>query len=425
MTRCTVSKVANLLPALFLLTAPSVVTAANLAISCGAVGQELQLCKEGVQAWSKETGHQVEVISTPQSTTERLALYQQILAAGGTDIDVYQVDVIWPGILHNHFIDLKSSMGEEVQKHFKAIIANNTVGGRLVAVPWFTDAGVLFYRKDLLKKYNEPVPTTWQAMTQTAKRIQDAERQAGNQKMWGYVWQGKAYEGLTCNALEWVVSHGAGAVLNADGSIAVRNPAATSALALAQSWIKTISPQGVLSYTEEEARGVFQSGNAVFMRNWPYAWALANSADSPVKGQVEVTSLPKGGTEGRSTGALGGWNLAVSKYSKHPNEAASLVRFLTSRAEQKRRAVVASYNPTRMSLYQDGDVLLANPFFGTLYPTFVNAVPRPSSIAKGQYNRVSKEFFNAVHQVLSGSRKPEQALTQLERRLKRIRRRGW
>ena len=399
--------------------------AASLSISCGAVGQELQTCKEGVEAWSNKTGHEVKVISTPNSTTERLALYQQMLAAGASDIDVYQVDVIWPGILGNHFVDLGPALGEAAKAHFPSIVANNTVEGRLVAMPLYTDAGVLYYRKDLLEKHGQQVPETWEELTASAKLVQDAEREAGQDKMWGYVWQGRAYEGLSCDALEWIASFKGGSVVEPDGSISVNNPQAAKALNTAAGWVGNISPAGVLSYAEEEARGVFQSGNAVFMRNWPYAWALANGKDSVIKGKVGVVALPKGGAEGRNAAALGGWQLSVSKYSKNPDLAIDLVRYMTSYEEQKRRAIKASYNPTISSLYQDADVLAANPFIADLYDTFVNAVPRPSTATGSKYNQVSKEFWTAVHATLSGKATAETALKNLDRKLKRVKRKGW
>ncbi|MFO1038707.1 MAG: ABC transporter substrate-binding protein [Geminicoccaceae bacterium] len=400
-------------------------SAVELSISCGAVGQELQLCQDGVKAWEKETGNTVKVVSTPNSATERLALYQQILAAGSADIDVFQIDVIWPGILANHFIDLKDSIpADQVSANFPAIVDNNTVEGRLVAMPWFTDAGILYYRKDLLDKAGKAPPKTWQELSETAKAIQDAERAGGNDKMWGFVYQAKAYEGLTCNAIEWVDSFGGGTIVATDGKVTINNPKAADALTWARSTIGTISPEGVLNYTEEEARGVFQSGNAVFMRNWPYAWALGQAGDSPVKGKMGVVALPMGGADGKHTGALGGWELAVSKYSKSPKEAADLVKFLTSSAEQKRRAIVGAYNPTIPALYKDQDVLTANPFFGDLYETFVNAVARPSKTTGAKYNQVSSEFFNAVHGVLSGTNKPDAALAGLEKKLDRLSRGG-
>lgn len=399
--------------------------AAEVSISCGAVGRELELCRQGAEAWAQSTGHTVKIVSTPNSTSQRLALYQQLLAAGTPDIDVFQVDVVWPGILGAHFIDLRPHVDNRLlEAHFPAIIRNNTVQGRLVALPWFLDAGLLYYRRDLLEKYGEPVPTTWAALTRTAARIQKAERPAGNKGMWGFVWQGRAYEGLTCNALEWIAAHGGGTIVAADGRVTVNNPAAAAALDMAAGWVGTITPKGVLNYQEEEARGVFQSGNAVFMRNWPYAWSLANAADSPVRGKVGVAALPGGGAAGRPAATLGGWQLAVSRYSANVGPAVDLVTYLTGVAEQKRRAVVGSYNPTIAALYRDDDVLRANPFFATLYDTVTGAVARPSRTTGIRYNRVSTAFWNAVHDTLSGKGDAAANLARLESRLNRIGRNG-
>ncbi|SDL20213.1 carbohydrate ABC transporter substrate-binding protein, CUT1 family [Modicisalibacter muralis] len=399
--------------------------AADLTISCGAVGAELILCKEGVKAWEEKTGYSVDIVSTPSSSTARLSLYQQILSAQSDDIDVLQIDVVWPGMLANHLIDLREHGGEDIAEgHFQTIVDNNTVDGRLVAMPWFTDAGVLYYRKDLLTEYGHEVPETWQEMTNIASDIQAAEREAGNDKIWGYVFQGRAYEGLTCNALEWVASYGGGTIVDDQGEVTINNPRAAAALDQAASWIGEISPKGVLNYTEEEARGVFQTGNAVFMRNWPYAWALAQSESSDIRGKVGVTTLPHG-PEGESAAALGGWNLAISKYSESTELAVKLVTYLTSKEEQKRRAIEGSYNPTIKALYQDQEVLAAVPFFGTLYDTFVNAVARPSAATGSAYGRVSNAFFNTVHGVLSGNQSSEQALEKLEDELNLIKRRNW
>jgi trehalose/maltose transport system substrate-binding protein len=399
--------------------------AETVALSCGAVGLELKICQEGADAWAKKTGNQVKVISTPNSATERLALYQQLLAAKSPDIDVFQIDVIWPGILANHFIDLTGKIpAEEVAQNFKAIVANNTVGGKLVAMPWFTDAGMLFYRKDLLDAAGKQAPRTWQELTEIATELQAKARAAGNDRMWGFVYQGKAYEGLTCNALEWVDSWGGGQIVDADGKITISNPKAADAVAWAATTVGTISPEGVLNYSEEEARGVFQSGNAIFMRNWPYAWALGQAPDSAVKDKIGVAALPAGGPDGKKTGTLGGWQLAVSAYSRHPDIATDLVRYLTSREEQKRRAIEGSYNPTVESLYKDPEVLAAVPFFGSLYEVFVNAVARPSRVTGAKYNQVSSEFYNAVHQVLSKQAQAPDTLAALDKKLDRLSRGG-
>lgn len=399
--------------------------AATITISCGSVGQDFEFCKKTTEDWAKKTGNTVKLFTPPQSTTDILALFRQMFAAKSSDLDVINVDVVWPGMIKDHLIDLKPYSKGVEKEHFPSIVANNTADGKLIAMPWFTDAGLLYYRKDLLEKHGEKAPTTWEELAATAKKIQDAERKAGNADMQGFVFQAKAYEGLTCNAVEWLWSYGGGNIVDDKGNITVNNPKAAKALNTAASWIGTIAPTGVLNYGEEDARGVFQSGNAVFMRNWPYAWSLGNGKDSKIAGKIGVSALPKGGADGKNAATLGGWQLAVSKYSKNPKEAADLVMYMTSKEIQKERAIKGSYNPTIPSLYQDKDVLAAAPFFGDLYNVFTSAVPRPATATGLKYNEVSAAFWNATHDVLSGKEKAETSLGKLEGKLKQIKRREW
>lgn len=399
--------------------------AATITISCGSVGQDFEFCKKTTEDWAKKTGNTVKLFTPPQSTTDILALFRQMFAAKSSDLDVINVDVVWPGMIKDHLIDLKPYSKGVEKEHFPSIVANNTADGKLIAMPWFTDAGLLYYRKDLLEKHGEKAPTTWEELAATAKKIQDAERKAGNADMQGFVFQAKAYEGLTCDAVEWLWSYGGGNIVDDKGNITVNNPKAAKALNTAASWIGTIAPTGVLNYGEEDARGVFQSGNAVFMRNWPYAWSLGNGKDSKIAGKIGVSALPKGGADGKNAATLGGWQLAVSKYSKNPKEAADLVMYMTSKEIQKERAIKGSYNPTIPALYQDKDVLAAAPFFGDLYNVFTSAVPRPATATGLKYNEVSAAFWNATHDVLSGKEKAETSLGKLEGKLKQIKRREW
>lgn len=395
----------------------------ELRVACGSVGIELQLCTEGVKRWSEMTGYPARIVSMPAQTSERLALYQQFLSAKQASIDVFQVDVVWPGILKPHLLDLTPYVPqEEIDQHFESIIENNTVDGKLLALPLYTDVGILYYRKDLLEKYGRSVPRTWDELTETAAHIQQKEREAGMRDMWGFVWQGKAYEGLTCNALEWVSSNGGGQIINADGSVTVGNPEAQEAVTRAAGWIGTITPQGVLNYAEEEARGVFQSGKAVFMRNWPYAWSLAQSEGSPIRGKVGVAMIPNGGKEDDPhSGTLGGWQMAVSKYSVQKKKAVELTRYLTGPAVQYDYALRASYNPTIKTLYDDQRVLDALPASDILYDALSRAVPRPSRVTGLRYNRVSYDFWNAVHAVISGDRPADEEMQSLEKRWERFR----
>lgn len=387
----------------------------------GAVGNELENNKILAEMYEEEHPNvNIEIFDSPDAATDRLGLYLQFLEAESSDVDIFQIDVIWPGDLAAHLVDLNEYGADKVaDKHFKPIIENNTVDGNLVAIPWFTDAGLLYYRADLLEKYDLDVPETWDDLEAAAKVIQEGERAEGNQDFWGYVWQGNAYEGLTCDAIEWVSSNGGGSVISKDKKITINNEKAIEIVEQAASWVGTISPEGVTSFQEEDARNMFQGGNAAFMRNWPYAYSLGNSEDSAIKGKFDVSPLPAGDS-GNGAAALGGWQLAVSKYSEHPEVAADVALFMASEKAQKLKAIKGSKNPTIKSLYEDEEVLEATPFFGSLYDVFINATPRPSTQTAPNYNAVSTEFFKAVHKVLTGERDAELAFEELELNLQDI-----
>jgi trehalose/maltose transport system substrate-binding protein len=240
------------------------------------------------------------------------------------------------------------------------------------------------------------------------------------------VFQGQAYEGLTCNALEWIEAAGGGRIVDENGEVTVNNPAAALALARAAAWVGTVAPPRVTQFVEEDARITFQLGNAAFMRNWPYAWALLNGEDSALRGKVGVAPLPKGSRFGRHAATLGGWQLAVSRHSADQEAAIDFVLYLTGAAEQKRRAIAGSYAPTIESLYQDPEVLAANPFFADLGTVLADAVARPSAATAGQYSQVSTLFWEAVHNSLIGNGRAQDNLVRLEDRLDLLRSRaGW
>jgi trehalose/maltose transport system substrate-binding protein len=396
-------------------------SAVEITIACGSVGTDVEICRKLMEQWTARTGNKVRIFITPNSSTDQLALYRQQFGARSGEVDVLMVDVVWPGIVKQHLLDLVPYAKGVQAQHFPAIIANNTIDGKLLAMPWFTDAGLLFYRKDLLEKYREKVPVTWTELTATAQRIQDAERKAGNQEMHGFLFEGKPYEGLSCNAFEWVASSGGGTIVDAAGKITINNPQAAQALDLAATWPGTISPKNVVGFAEEEARSVFQNGHGVFMRNWSYVWDLAQKDGSKVKGKIGMAPLPKG-AGGKSVSALGGWQLAVSKYSKHPAEAAELVMFLTSKEMQKKRAMLVGSLPTYPALYADAEVLKAAPYFALLLDAFNNASPRPSTVTAEKYNALSSAFWNAAHATLSGRATGTDSVKALEKDLNKVRR---
>ncbi len=239
------------------------IRAAEISFAANTTGKNVEFLNKQLAIFEKDTGNQVKLVTMPSSSSEQFSQYRLWLAAGNKDVDVYQTDVIWAPQLADQFVDLKEAAKDVVGQFFPSIIASQTVNGRLVALPLFTDAPALFYRKDLLEKYGKQPPKTWDEMAATAKEIQDKERQAGQKDLWGYVFQGNSYEGLTCNGLEWVKSSGGGQIVEPDGTISINNEKAAAALERAKGWIGTISPPGVLAYQEEESRGVWQTGNAV------------------------------------------------------------------------------------------------------------------------------------------------------------------
>jgi trehalose/maltose transport system substrate-binding protein len=387
----------------------------SITVVLGSDGPGTPWEEAAVAQFTADTGVNVNRISGAQSATDRLANYLQILNAEASDIDAMMIDVIWPGILAPHAIDLNPALADVIGNYFPAIVENNTVDGALVGVPWYTDAGLLYSRTDLLEKYSVGVPATWDELATSAQTIQDGER-AADSAFWGFVWQGNAYEGLTCDALEWVVSNGGGNLIEPDGTISINNPSAAAALDRAAGWVGTISPEGVTTHQEEDARLIWQDGHAAFMRNWPYAYATGQEAGSVIAGKFQVGLLPMGDGEGaRNAACLGGWQMMASKYSKSPDAAVLFARYMTAPEIQKSAAIERSLLPTIGTVYDDADVLAQNPYYADLKPVFQGgAVPRPSTVTSSAYNDISTAFFTGVHNVLTGSTDGASAVADIE-----------
>ncbi|HHY55325.1 MAG TPA: ABC transporter substrate-binding protein [Chloroflexi bacterium] len=347
-----------------------------------------------------------------------LASYLTAFEAQSADLDVIRVDVIWPGLLADHLLDMKQFVSQEqIDSYLPALIVNDTVDGRLVALPLRIGFGMLYYRTDLLEKYGfDAPPATWDELAMMAQTIQDGERAAGNSEFWGFVWQGNAYEGLTTNALEWQVSNGGGMIVSPEGEIQVNNPETAAAFERAAGWVGTISPPGVVSYQEEDARAVWHAGNAAFMRNWPYAYSSSRDSEA-IGGNFAVAPVPAGDA-GVGAAALGGWHIGVSRYSKHPEAAAAFAAYMTSAENQKHYSIDTSSPPAVAALYEDPDIKAAIPFAD---PAIVAiTTPRPSTVTAGKYNEVSTLYFTAVHSILTGEEDAATALELLELDLQKL-----
>ena len=381
------------------------------------VGENGRWTRAVAEEWAEKTNNSVEYISRPADATATLQLYLQYWGSKSADVDVFLIDVIWQGIDAPFAVDLKKFVKADIiSQFFPRSIENNTVNGRLVSLPWFIDAGLLYYRTDLLQKYGytDP-PKTWDELAQMAKKIQDGERAAGNLGFQGFVFEGKSSESLTCNAVEWIYSYGGGTIIGPDKSVTINNPDTIKALQTAKSWVGTISPTAVTTYGEEEARNIWQSGNAAFMRNWPYAYALGADPKSPITGKFDVTALPKGGDNDKSAACLGGWQLMVSAYSKVPNASADLVRYLTSAEIQKKHAIELGLLPTLPDLYNDPDLQQKKPWFKNASDILASTVARPSTVTGAAYNQLSQGVFENVNKILNGQESAEDGVLQIER----------
>src|ERR1700730_8483081 len=216
-----------------------------------------------LEQFTKETGIRVKLLPSPEGAVETLDVCRDLLESGAKIPDVYAVDVIWPGILAENLLDLKAFVpAQEITSHFPELIANNTVNGKLVALPCLVDVGLLFYRTDLLRHYGyRTPPQTWEELETMAARIQAGERARGQKDFCGFVWEGASSESLTCNALEWQVSEGCRPIIEKN-MVTVNNPRTARALERAARWVGTISPPGVVIYKEWDAYNIWHAGHA-------------------------------------------------------------------------------------------------------------------------------------------------------------------
>ncbi len=350
--------------------------------------------------FTRDTGIKVSVVPHPAASDQAYSQLVRAFSQKSSSIDVAMIDVVWPGAFAPYLVNLKPKLGKQSKLHAAGIVSNDTVGGKLVAMPWFGDYGILYYRTDLLKKYGyKAPPKTWSDLFKMAKKIQDGEQKT-NANFSGFVFQGNSYEGLTCNALEWIASAGGGHFVD-NGKASINNSKAATILDALRNQIGKTTPRGVTSYQEDQTEHTFDSGDAAFARNWPYQYGIGATTGSKVKGKFSVTTLPHGASGG-SVGTVGGWQLAVSKFSKHKDATIEFVRYMTSPAVEKFDALTNSNVPTILSVAKDKQVRAKNPY---LKPAIagVARVTRPAKYFKTHYNEASKVIYQGINQILNGT----------------------
>ncbi len=407
---------------LFLFTGCSKKTP-ELVFSVGGAPNELDFWEEIISNFEKEKGIKVRILRQPTDSDQRRQGILIPMKAKIENPDIFLMDIAWiPQFAASNWLlslDDRIERDEFSLKPFwrNILDLSDTYKDNLVALPVYIDAGVLYYRKDLLKKYGfRNPPATWSELLKISKKIQKEERKK-NSSFFAFVWQGAQYEGLICNFLEFASLKGGG--FSFADEVSVNTPANIKAADFMKDLInkwKLSPPNTYTDMKEEQVRMFFQSGNALFERNWPYAWGLHQSDGSEVKDKVGITALPyfKGG---KSVSTLGGWHIGISRFSDSKEDAWAFMKYVVSKKVQKSLCLRLGWNPARKDVYSDSEILKKYPHFKDLKNVFGNASPRP---AIPYYTQVSDVLQRYINSVIAGKADSKEAFSQAENEIKNI-----
>jgi multiple sugar transport system substrate-binding protein len=341
-----------------------------------------------------------------------------VLTARDENLDAFLIDIIRPAqfAAAGWAEPLDAYLGadrEAVMSTFlPAYREANTIGGKVIALPALADSLFLYYRKDLLDKYGEKPPATWPELARIAKKIQAGER---NPELQGVSFQGKAVEGAVCTFLLPYWSQG-GEIIK-DGRLAFDRKKAEASLAMWLGLVKDgVAKANASEISTDDTRKEFQAGKVIFAVSWGYAWShFQKGAGTQVAGKTAVTTLPAM-PGGESVSCMGGWNWAVSAFSRNKPEAVKLVRWMSSPYVSRELAVRGSFHPAQTAVYADPKVLAAVPWFADALPVVASARPRPVTPV---YKQVSDAIRINTNTVIAGVRTPAQALDEIEQRIAR------
>jgi multiple sugar transport system substrate-binding protein len=333
----------------------------------------------------------------PQSSTQLHDLITQKLRNRDAEMDVFVMDVIWPSEFASAGWALpldRFFTAAERQQFLDAPILANRYRRQIFGVPLFIDAGLLYYRKDLLEKYRLSPPRLWPELVDQAKSILAREQ---DPQLDGVSGQFKQYEGLVCNMMEYILGNGGSLWNESQLKSTVSEPRAVDAVRFVRDQIiGEIAHRGVLAYEEPESLTLFIQGRAIFHRNWPYAWNIANDQQrSLIAGKVGMIPLPAF-PGGKSVATLGGWQLGISRFSRKADLAWRFVAFMTNQTMQKRIALATGRAPTRVSLYDDPELLDKVPQLKSFLETFKRAVPRPVTPVYVPLSNIMQRYFSSA-----------------------------
>ncbi len=342
-----------------------------------------------------------------------------VLSSKDSVLDVILIDVIRPAqwASQGWAEPLDAYLGADKAKvmagYLKAYADADQVNGKVIALPYFADSQFLYYRKDLLEKYKRPVPKTWDEMMETAKAIMDGEK---NAQLMGFTTAGAPIEGTVCTYL--VPLWGAGSELTKDRKLNLDTKEAREPFQLYGRMKQAgVLPKNIAEIPTDRIRIDMQAGNLIFGMSWGYVWnRLENDPDTKVKGKIGVALLPHD-PGGKSATCIGGWQLAVSAFSKNKPEAVKFARWLSSPEVSKMQAILASHLPVFPQVYKDPEVLKANPWFADALPVVEGAKSRPVT---AQYPQVSDAIRSNMNAYLAGTKTTDVALSDMKSKLQPI-----
>jgi multiple sugar transport system substrate-binding protein len=373
-----------------------------------------------IDAFNRQNRGEIQVKwrEMPALSADYLEQIQAELQSGQSTVDLIGGDVIWPAqfAANGWILDLSDRFTEGMrQDYLEGPLGSVQYQGKVWGVPWFTDAGMFYYRTDLLERsgFSEP-PVTWDQMKEMSEKVR---RDAGTR--YGFVFQGSQDEGGVVDALEHIWNAG-GDVLDGE-TVVIDSPEAAQGLALRRSMIVDgIAPEATGDYTTQESQAAFTNGDVVFMRNWPFVYGLLSDPEtSRVRpDQVDIATLPVAEEGDQSFSGLGGWNFMVNASSEEKlDQIWTFIEYMSVPEQQRTFALESARLPTLRSLYEDEEVLNKLPVARLGREALENARPRPVSPYYSDMSLAMAEQFNAS---LKGEVSVERALENLQEELQNI-----
>ena len=339
----------------------------------------------------------------PSDSNQVEDLYTSSFLLGNSPYDLIYMDIVWtPKFAAAGWLqDISDRLDQtEAAQYLAGDVAGGMYEDKLYRLPFRSDAGMLYYRQDLLEQSGYEPPETFEQLleiSQTLKKQGLAD--------WGYVWQGKQYEGLAAMFVEILQGHGAFWINPDTLEVGLDQPEAIAAVQFLREAIKTkVSPPGVTTYSEEETRLLFENGKTVFLRNWPYVYSLA--LESPIAGKYSIKPMVH--QPGKQSGAtLGGWGLGISSTTKHPDAVWEVMEFLSSEASQREFILETGFVPSREVLFNDQAIVAKYDYYPKLLEVVKSSALRPPIAQYAQASDILQRYLSAA---VTGKLEPQKAM---------------